>query len=123
MNVVDGPGLLGTGVPHASTEHASEGTTPAEELREEVLRAHSSTGATFEAFLTHLIVEGSLVRVRQDFIRMGQFLEFLCGLGVVCILVCFAANIKSVLHSKKSIQRTSFARIHIPGWYLRAPFL
>lgn len=100
VNVVDGPGLLGTGVPHASAEHASEGTTPAEELCEEILRTHSSTGTTFEAFLTHLIVEGSLVRVRQDFVGMGQFLEFLCGLGVVCVLVCFAANIMSVLYSK-----------------------
>lgn len=90
VNVVDGTGLLRASVPHTTAEHAAKRTTAAaEELREEILSAHSTTGATaLETFFTELIIDGALVRIRQNLVGVGQFLEFIGGFGVVCVLVC-----------------------------------
>lgn len=96
VNVVDGTGLLWAGVAHATAEHASERAFTTEELREEILGAHSTTGATaLKTFFTELIVDGALLRIRQNLIGVGQFLELLGRLGVVCVLVCFSRQYTS----------------------------
>ena len=100
MNVVNGTGFLRARVPHATAEHATERTpAAAEELRKEILSAHSTTGtATLETFFTKLIIEGTLLRVRQDFVGVRQLLKLFRGLGVICVLVCSAAA--SLVHTQ-----------------------
>lgn len=92
--MVDSAGFLRARVPHATAEHATEGTTAAEELREEILSAHSTTGTgALEAFFTKLVIDGALLGIRQDFVSVGKFLELFCGLGVIGVLVCGEARI------------------------------
>lgn len=90
VHMVDGTGLLRASVPHSTTEHATKGTpTAAEELCKEILSAHSTSGTSaLQAFFTQLVIDRTLLRIRQDFVRVGQFLELLCGLGIIGVLVC-----------------------------------
>ena len=124
VNVVNGTGFLRARVPHATTEHATERTpAAAEELRKEILSAHSTTGTTtFETFFTKLIIEGALLRVRQDFVGVRQLLELFRGLGVICVLVCYAAAL-SVHAQDTDFYFYGLRYSNVPGWYLRAPFL
>lgn len=89
--MVDGAGLLGTGITHATAEHPTERTTTAatEELREEVLGVHTTAATTtLETFFTELVIDATLLGVGQNFVGVRQFLELLSGLGVVGILIC-----------------------------------
>ena len=89
VHMVDCPGLLGALVPHA-TEHAAEGTAAAaEELREQVLCAHSSGRGTttFQTLLTILVVNLSLLGIGQNLIGTGELLEFLGSVRVILVLV------------------------------------
>ena len=89
VHMVDGAGLLGAGIAHATTEHATERTAAAEELREEVLGVHATTGTTtLETLLTELVVDPTLLGVGQDFVSVRQLLKLLGCLRVVGILVC-----------------------------------
>ena len=89
VHMVDGAGLLGASIAHTTTEHATERTAAAEELREEVLGVHATTGTTtLETLLTELIVDPTLLGVGQDFVSVRQLLKLLGCLRVVGILVC-----------------------------------
>lgn len=71
MDVVDGAGLLGSGLAHAAAaaKHTTEATTTAEELREEVFCVHASShAALFETLLTILVVELAFFRVGKHFV-------------------------------------------------------
>lgn len=89
VHVVNGASLLGASIAHATTEHAAEATTAAEELREQVLGVHT-TGATttFQTLLTILVVDLTLLGVGQNLVGVRQLLELLRGFGVVLVLVC-----------------------------------
>ena len=111
VHMVDGTGLLRACVPHSTTEHATKGTpTAAEELRKEILSAHSTPGtSTLQAFFTQLVIDRTLLRIRQDFVRMGQFLELFRSLGIIGVLVCGVEGQPSAhmqRHFKK--QKTDF---------------
>lgn len=92
VDVVNGSRFLGTLITHAASKHAAEGTAAAEELREEVLGAHAASSGTtmFQTLFTILVVNLALLRIGQDFIGVGEFLELLSCIGVVCVLVCTA---------------------------------
>ena len=118
VDVVNGASLLGALIPHTTAEHAAETTAAAEELGEEILRAHSTGTATaFKTLFTKLVVDVTLLRIGENFVRLGHFLECFSGLWVVGVLVCTKhvripiAPLRSRLYG------------HLPGWYLRAPFL
>lgn len=88
--MVNGTGLLGASLAHATTEHAAEATTAAaEELREQVLGVHatSTTGATLQALFTILVVDATLLIIRQDLVSVRQLLKLLSGIRVVGVLV------------------------------------
>lgn len=90
VHVVDCAGLLRALVTHATAEHSAEGAAAAaaEELREQILGVHAAaTTAVFQAFLTELIIELTLLGVGKSLVCVGQFLELLCGIGVVGVLV------------------------------------
>jgi hypothetical protein len=90
VHVVDCPGLLGALFTHATAEHAAEGTAAAaaEELREQVLSVHAAaTAAMLQAFLTELVIQLTLLRIGENLVGVRQFLELLCGIGVVGVLV------------------------------------
>lgn len=71
VNVVDRPGFLWAGLTHATTKHASETSTAAEELREEILRVHAAGAATlFQAFFAILIVQCAFLGVGQNLVRV-----------------------------------------------------
>lgn len=89
VSMVNGARLGRSAIVHASkhTAHAAEATA-AEELRKQVLGGHAATtGSALQTGLTVLIVNLSLLRVRQNFVRMGDFFELFLGLGVVGVLV------------------------------------
>lgn len=88
VDMVDGPRFLGTLVTHAASEHPTESTSTAEELSKQVLGIHSSTASTaLEALLSILIVDLTFLRIRQDFVSVGEFFEFFSGIGVGGIFV------------------------------------
>lgn len=88
VNVMNGTSLLGALVTHATTEHAAETTTAAEELSEKVLGAHTTAStAMLKTLLTKLVVKATLLGVGEGFVSVRQFLELLSGFGVVCVLV------------------------------------
>ena len=122
VHVVDCAGLLGTGVAHTTTtEHSTEGTAAAaaEELREQVLGVHATAGTTvLQTLLTKLVVQLTLLGVGETLVSGRQFLELLCSLGVVGILVYRQSDV-SLGDSESAIGRV----VHVPGWYRRAPFL
>ena len=88
--MVDGTGLLGAGIAHATAEHAAEATTTAaEELRKQILSIHTTTAATvLQPLLTILVVNLTLLAIGQNLVSVGQFLELLGSLGVIGVLVC-----------------------------------
>lgn len=91
VHVVDCAGLLRALVTHAAAEHSTEGAAAAaaEELREQILSVHAAaTTAVLQAFLTELIIQLTLLGVGKSLVGVGQFLELLCGIGVVGVLVC-----------------------------------
>jgi hypothetical protein len=58
-------------------------------LSEEVFGVHAASTATlFQPLLPILIVKRTLLGIRQDLIGVGQILEFLGGIWVMCILIC-----------------------------------
>jgi hypothetical protein len=90
VHVVDCAGLLGALFTHAAAEHSTEGAAAAaaEELREQILGVHAAaTAAMLQAFLTELIVQLTLLGVGKGLVGVRQFLELLCGIGVVGVLV------------------------------------
>lgn len=97
MHVVNGASLLRASVAHATAEHATEAAAAAEELREQVLGVHTTGAATtFQTLLTILVVDLTLLRVRQNLVGVRQFLELLRGIGVVRVLVCTGAKASRV---------------------------
>lgn len=91
VHVVDCAGLLRALVTHAAAEHSAEGAAAAaaEELREQILGVHAAaTTAVLQAFLAELIIQLTLLGVGKSLVSVGQFLELLCGIGVVGVLVC-----------------------------------
>lgn len=90
VHVVNCAGLLWALVPHATAEHSAEGTTAAaaKELGEQILGVHAATTtAMLEALLTELIIQLTLLGVGKTFVGVRQFLELLCGIWVVGVLV------------------------------------
>jgi hypothetical protein len=91
VSVVDGAGLGRAAVVHTTAEHATHAaeTTTAEELSKQILSSHAATTSTtaLEAGLTILVVDGSLLRVREDFVGVRDLLEFILSFGVVRVLV------------------------------------
>ena len=59
------------------TAATKESPSTTEQLREQVLRVHTSAHAssTFQTSFSHLVVHGPLVRVGEDFISVCQVLE------------------------------------------------
>jgi hypothetical protein len=91
---MNGPGFLGTLFTHATSKHPAETTPTAKELSEQVFGVHSSTtSTTFKTFLSILIVDLTFLRIRQNFIGVGEFLEFFSSIRVRSIFV-YNANIK-----------------------------
>lgn len=89
VGVMNGPRLGGSAVVHAAehTAHASKATT-AEKLREQVLGSHATAARTsLEAGLAILVVQLSLLGIREDLVRVGNLFELLFGTGVVRVLV------------------------------------
>lgn len=88
VHMVNGTGLLGASIAHATTEHPAECTAAAEELREQILSVHA-TGATavLQTLRTILVIDLTLLGIGENLVSVRQFLELLCGLGVVGILV------------------------------------
>jgi hypothetical protein len=87
VDVVNGAGFLGARVAHAAAEHASE-ATPSEELGEEIFGAHSAGSALLrQALFAILVVDGALLRIRQDFVGGGNVLEQFRCLGVAWVLI------------------------------------
>ena len=89
VNVVDRPRLLRALLARTAAEHASEGATAAaEELGEQILRTHATTHATtFETLFTVLVVDRTLLGIREDLVGVGHLLELLGRIGVVLVLV------------------------------------
>lgn len=88
VHMVNGASLLGACVAHATTEHSAKSTTAAEELREQVLGVHTTTGtAAFQTLLTILVVDLTLLGVGKNLVGVRQLLELLRGIGVVLVLV------------------------------------
>lgn len=90
VDVVNCAGLLGALIPHATAEHPTEGTAAAaaEELREQILGVHATAAtAVLQALLTELVIQLALLGVRKTFVSVRKFLELLCGLWVVGVLV------------------------------------
>jgi len=94
VDVADCAGFLGAlfaSAAHAAAEHAAKGTAAAaEELREQILGCHAATSshaALLKAFLAILVVYLALLRVRENFVCVGEVLELVRGLWVVGVLV------------------------------------
>lgn len=69
VHMVNGASLLGTGIAHATTEHSTESTAAAEELREQVLGVHTTTGtAALQTLLTILVVDLALLGVGKNLV-------------------------------------------------------
>lgn len=93
--MVDGASLLGTRVPHTTTEHSTEATSAAEELCEEIFGTHATgTATTFKTLLAQLIIDGPLLGVGQNFVRFGDVLERFGRLWVVGVLVCTGNKVR-----------------------------
>lgn len=110
VSVVNGAGL-GRATVHTAAEHASHASeaTTAEELSEQVLGSHAtSTGTTFEAGFTILIVNLSLLGVGEDFVGVGDFLELVLSGGVVCVLVYFSNMLDEMIlrYLSRGVQHT-----------------
>lgn len=87
---MDGAGLGRTAVVRAA-EHASHATEAAasEELGEEILSGHAAVACTaFEAGLTILVINLSLLRVGKNVVGLAKILELFLGVGVAWVLVC-----------------------------------
>ena len=70
-------------------KNSAAAAAAAEELREQILGVHAAaTTAVLQAFLTELIIQLTLLGVGKSLVGVGQFLELLCGIGVVGVLVC-----------------------------------
>lgn len=90
VHVVDCTGLLRALITHAAAEHSTEGAAAAaaEELREQILGVHATaTASVLQAFLAELIIDLTLLRVAKSLVGVRQFLELLCGIGIVGVLV------------------------------------
>lgn len=86
--MVDGAGLLGASVAHATTEHSTEATAAAKELGEDILGVHSgATSTAFQALLTILVINLTLLGIGENLVGVRQLLKLLCRLGVVGVLV------------------------------------
>lgn len=87
---MDGAGLGRTAVVRAA-EHASHATEAAasEELGEEILSGHAAVACTaFEAGLTILVINLSLLRVGKNVVGLAKILELFLGVGVAWVFVC-----------------------------------
>ena len=93
--MVNGACLFRASLAHAAAKHPTECTAAAEELRKQILGIHSTSAtAVLETLLTILILDLTLLGIRQDLVSVRQLLEFLRSIGVVGILVCTAeANV------------------------------
>lgn len=88
VHMVNGTGLLGTSIAHATAEHPAERAAAAEELREQILGVHATAAtAILQTLRTKLVVELALLGIGQNLVSVRQLLELLCGLGVVGVLV------------------------------------
>lgn len=94
MYVVDCTGLWWTSL-LPSTEHTSKSAAAAEsssttkELGEEVLSVHATgSSAAFQSLLAILVVDRAFLRVGKNFVCVGEILELIFRIRVVCVLVC-----------------------------------
>lgn len=92
VGVVNGASLgRAAGLAAAAAKHASETAqaAAAEELCEQILSSHATTAAAaLQTGLACLVVDTSLLCIGEDFVGMGDFLEFVLGLLVAGVLVC-----------------------------------
>lgn len=95
--MVDGASLLGARVSHTTTEHATEATSAAKELCEEILGTHATGTTTFKTLLAELIIDGPLLGIGQNFVRFGNVLERFGGLWVVGVLVCTGDKVRTLV--------------------------
>lgn len=119
VSVVNGAGLGGSAV-HTTAKHAAHAaeTTTAEELGKQVLGSHAAAASTtaLEAGLAILVVDLSLLGIRENFVGVRDFLELFLGVGVVCVLV-YRAQVSAVAYTGACQDRD------LPGWCFRAPTL
>src|SRR5436190_23065526 len=95
--MMDGAGLLGAGVPHPTTKHATKSTTSAEELSKEIFCVHSTTGsALFQTFFAILIINLAFLRIGEDLIGMGKIFELLCSFGIMGIFVFVVSRVSEM---------------------------
>lgn len=88
VNVVNSAGLFGASIAHATAEHPTERTAATEELREQILGVHATgAAAALQTLLTILVVNLALLGIGQNLVRGRQFLELLCRLRVIGVLV------------------------------------
>lgn len=95
--MVDCPGLWRATLLHtSSTKHstksaaAAESSSTTKELGEEILSVHATgSSATFQSFLTILVVDGAFLGIGKNFVCVGEILEFIFRIRIVCVLICW----------------------------------
>jgi hypothetical protein len=87
VNMGDGASLLWASISHCAAEHATETPTTAKELGEEVFSSHTrTTRAGLYAFFTILVIELTLLWIRQNLIGVRKIFELDFGFGALVLI-------------------------------------